>query len=78
MRIRLYGRLGDAIGQETDVDSPEGSTVAEIRHLLVATHPSAIGPLARARACMNDRLVGDDQRLSPHDILEFLPPVSGG
>ena len=77
MRIRLYGRLGDAIGRETQVDAPDGSTVAEIRRLLAASYPAVTETLARSRACTGDRLVRDDER-PESDILEFLPPVSGG
>ena len=77
MRIRLYGRLGDAIGRETEVDAPDGSTVADIRQLLTASHPAVPEALARSRACAGERLVRDDERPGS-DVLEFLPPVSGG
>lgn len=77
MRIRLYGRLGDAIGREMDLDAPDGSTVGEIRQLLMASHPAVTDALARSRACAGDRLVRDHERPGS-DILEFLPPVSGG
>jgi len=77
LRIRLYGRLGDAIGRETEVDAPDGSTVADIRQLLTASHPAVTEALARSRACAGDRLVRDDERPGS-DVLEFLPPVSGG
>lgn len=77
MRIRLYGRLGDEIGRETEVNAPDGSTVAEIRRLLAASHPAATEALARSRACAGDRIVRDDERPGS-DVLEFLPPVSGG
>jgi molybdopterin converting factor small subunit len=78
LRIRLYGRLGDALGAVTEVDAADGCTVAEVRHLLGAAHPATVEALARSRACTGGKLVGDDQRLSAHDTLEFLPPVSGG
>jgi len=78
LRIRLYGRLVDGIGSETEVPAPDGCTVAEIRRLFVAVHPAATGALGRSRAFVEDRLVGEDEHLSHHDVLEFLPPVSGG
>jgi molybdopterin converting factor small subunit len=78
LRIRLYGRLGDALGAETQVEAPAGCTVADVRRLLGAGHSTATEALARSRACVGDRMVGDDQRLSGEDVIEFLPPVSGG
>lgn len=78
MRIRLYGRLGDAIGAETELNAPDGCTVAEVRQLLADGHPAAADALRRSRACKGSRLVDDDQTLSSGDTVEFLPPVSGG
>ena len=78
MRIRFYGRLGDAFGREAEVDAPEGSTVAQIRKLLSDTHPTAAEALSRSRACVGERLIDDESRVSSHDVVEFLPPVSGG
>ena len=78
MRIRFYGRLGDAFGREAEVDAPEGSTVAEIRKLLSDDHPAAAEALSRSRASLGERLIDDESRLSCEDVVEFLPPVSGG
>lgn len=78
MRIRLYGRLGDLIGMEAEVDAPGGCTVAEIREALTQAHPNASAVLGRSRACAGDKLVSDDQHVDPSDLIEFLPPVSGG
>jgi molybdopterin converting factor small subunit len=78
LRIRLYGRLGDTIGRETEVDAVDGCTVADIRRRLAAGHPAAAEALRRSRACLAGTMVGDDRRLAIGDEIEFLPPVSGG
>ena len=78
MRIRLYGRLADAIDRHVDVDAPEGSTVGEIRERLAAGHPRAAEVLQRSRACLAGTIIGDDRALAAGDEVEFLPPVSGG
>ena len=77
MRIRLYGRLADAIGPEIDVDQAETS-VGAIRRRLASEHPDAAQALARSRAIIGAIAVEDDQPIDESDALEFLPPVSGG
>lgn len=77
MRIRLYGRLADAIGPEIDVDPAEAS-VGAIRRQLASDHPGAAQALARSRAVIGAAAVADDTAVDESDALEFLPPVSGG
>ena len=80
MKVLFYGRLAEAIGPELELDAPAGSSVAELRERLAANHPAAREALrsTRARACVGDKLVGDDFVVSPSEAVEFLPPVSGG
>lgn len=78
LRIRLYGRLADAIGPEVDVDAPAEASVATVRELMVRSHPQAAHLLARSRACIGSELVADERMIAGSDELEFLPPVSGG
>ena len=77
MRIRLYGRLADAIAPEIDVD-PAGTSVGAIRQQLASEHPDAAKALARSRAIIATVAVADDQVVDESHALEFLPPVSGG
>ena len=77
MRIRLYGRLADAIAPEIE-RAAAGSTVGEVRRRLAADYAGAAQSLARSRALIADRVVGDGQPVCESDELEFLPPVSGG
>lgn len=77
MRIRLYGRLADAIGPEIDVDSAETS-VGAIRRQLAYEHPNAAQALSRSRAIVGTVVVEEDHVVGGCDDLEFLPPVSGG
>jgi molybdopterin converting factor small subunit len=77
LRIRLYGRLADAIGPEIDVD-PVHTSVGAIRRQLASEHPDAAQALARSRAIIGAVSVTDQQAVDETDALEFLPPVSGG
>ena len=80
MKVLLYGRLAEAIGPETDVGTSPGCSVATVRERLIADHPEAESLLRAKRALtfIGDRLVRDDDLLADGDMLEFLPPVSGG
>jgi molybdopterin converting factor small subunit len=78
VRVLLYGGLRDALGGEALVESAEVCSVAELRDRLAADYPSAAAALRRSRAFVADRLVGDAHVPASGDVLEFLPPVSGG
>lgn len=77
MRIRLYGRLGEAIAPEIEL-AAAGCTVGEVRRRLAADHATAARSLEVSRALIGDRAVVDDQTVGEGDELDFLPPVSGG
>ena len=77
MRIRFYGRLGDAIAPEIEL-AAAGRTVGEVRRRLATDHAAAAGSLEASRALIAGRVVGDDQPIGEAEELEFLPPVSGG
>ena len=81
MKILFYGGAAAAIGREVEVElPPQGCTVAELRALLAHRHPAAgellVSPAVRA--CLDDRLVGEEHRLQESDAVEFFPPLSGG
>ena len=77
LRIRFYGRLADVIAPEVQL-ATLGCTIGDLRSRIVNDFPAADAMLNRARACVGDRLVGDEQSIGEADTVEFLPPVSGG
>jgi molybdopterin converting factor small subunit len=80
MKILFYGRLAEAIGSELELETPSDASVAEVRGRLCVLYPQVSATLQsrRTRACIGNRLVGDEHRPLAADTLEFLPPVSGG
>lgn len=80
MKILFHGRLAEAIGPELTLASPPGCSVSDLRARLIAEHPEIEPHLAsrRARTCVGDSLVPEDYRVGANDVVEFLPPVSGG
>ena len=80
MKIRFYGRLGEKLGAEIDVDPPEGTdTILKLRGVLGELFPEARADLEqRSRACVADLIVGEGHVLTGNETVEFLPPLSGG
>ena len=80
MKVGFFGRLRDALGDEREVAAEAGETVARLRIRLAGLHPPAARDLLnpRVRACVGDRIVGEDFRLCGEERVEFLPPLSGG
>ena len=80
MKVGFFGRLRDSLGDECEVAAESGETVARLRVRLAGIHPRAATDLLspRVRACVGDRIVGDDFRLDGTSTVEFLPPLSGG
>lgn len=80
MKVQFFGKLRDSLGDECEIESEPGETVATLRRRLAALHPHAsadlLGP--RTRACVDDAIVGEDFALEGHARIELLPPLSGG
>lgn len=80
MKIAFFGKLRDALGDECELTSQWGETVAGLRKRLADLRPESSGDLLgpRVRACVGDTIVGEDFVLDGHDRVEFFPPLSGG
>ncbi len=80
MKVGFYGRLGDMIGREIVLEVAEPLAVGSLRERLAGLYPDAGAELMRPtlRACVGDRMLSDDERLTPSQTVEFFPPFSGG
>lgn len=78
MKVKLYGRLGDVIGRQIELDMDKGCSVGQLRERLGARCPAACDVLDRSRAVIDSSLVTDARLIGDTEIIEFLPPVSGG
>lgn len=80
MKIRFYGRLGERLGTEVDVDPPAGTdTIANLRKVLADMFPDALTDIQqRSRACVADSIVNESHKLAGTETVEFFPPLSGG
>ncbi len=80
LKIRFYGKLGEKLGAEIEVDPPVGTeTVAHLRRALADMLPEASDDLQRrSRVCIADSIVGEGFLLAGTETVEFFPPLSGG
>ena len=81
MKISFFGRLGDRIGREVEVDLPASRcSVAELRRHLAERFPAAADDLASrtVRACVDEAIVPESYMIGTGQRVEFFPPVSGG
>lgn len=80
MKILLFGKLRDALGESCEIAWARGETVRSLRVRLAALHPHVAADLLspRVRACVADTIVADDFSLAANECVEFLPPLSGG
>lgn len=80
MRMIYYGKLREMLGEERQIPFEAAETVARLCRRLARLYPDAAADLLspRARACVENVIVGEDFVVSGHDAVEFLPPLSGG
>jgi molybdopterin converting factor subunit 1 len=79
VRVLYFATLRDLAGaKEEQVGVPDGSTVADLKALLIQKHPD----LARAQTSMlvsiNREFAFDEDTLHDGDEVAIFPPVSGG
>ena len=81
MRVGFFGRLGERIGREVELEMPESPcSVADLRRHLADLYPYAAADLVSGgvRACVDEAIVPDSHVIGPGQKVEFLPPLSGG
>ena len=81
VRLRFFASLREALGTDSTLELPEGSTVGQARDLLIARGDPFAGALARGRAvraALNQGLCEESASLKGGDELAFFPPVTGG
>ena len=81
VHVRYFASLREALGAQESVDLPEGTTLAELRDLLVAKSSRHAEVLARKRAvrCALRQVMSDENAVVPDGAeVAFFPPVTGG
>ncbi len=81
MKLIFFGKLSDMIAPSLEFGKPApGMTIRMLRDLLSERYPQSADDVlsGRLKTVVEDRLVGDETLLDGVEVVEFLPPVSGG
>ena len=81
-RLLFFGKLADAAGgRQRDFDLPDGVATVKALKTAIGESDAALGAAlseASVRCIVNEKMAGDDARISDADEIAFIPPVSGG
>ncbi len=76
VKVRLHAALREEAGKdELEVSA---STISELRGALAEACPAIDERLRFCRFAKNDEFVGDGAELNAGDVVDVIPPVSGG
>lgn len=81
LQVRYFASLREALGEAQPVEMAAGTTVADLRDLLLRASPQHAAALARGRAvrcALNQRLCDESALLADGAEVAFFPPVTGG
>lgn len=81
MIIGFFGKLGELIGRQIELDTPSDvRTVDELKQWLSTAYPAAASEFsaARLKAAIDDVMVPGSTEFADAHHVEFFPPVSGG
>ena len=79
MRVRLFARLREQAGAETEtLELPAGSTVADVYNVLRTKHAALEADPNAVRAALNQEFKDWTAEVADGDEVAFIPPVSGG
>lgn len=81
LRVRYFASLREALGAGESVDTPEGSTVAQVRDTLIArggAHAQALARTRPVRTALDQTLCDESATVHEGAELAFFPPVTGG
>jgi molybdopterin synthase sulfur carrier subunit len=81
INVRYFASLREALGAGETVDAVDGSTVAQLRDMLIARGGAHAQMLARTRAvrtALDQALCDETVALHDNAELAFFPPVTGG
>ena len=79
--LRYFASIREALGPGEALEVAEGTTVGELRDLLIARgepHASAVSRGRPLRCALNQTLCGETEPLMNGAELAFFPPVTGG
>ncbi len=79
MKIYLFATLRDrAKARSIEVALDRPTTVAALRQIIAAQHPTLAELLPQALVAVNQEFAFDEDSVGPDNEVALFPPVSGG
>jgi sulfur-carrier protein len=79
IHIRYFAALRETVGRSQETfELPAGTTVAEVRTLLLDRYPALTGVLERSAVAINRSYATIREVLHEGDEVAFIPPLGGG
>ena len=81
VQVRYFASLREALGASEAVELPDGTTLAQLRDVLIARGGAHAQMLARGRAlrcALNQVMADEGAAVPPGAEVAFFPPVTGG
>jgi molybdopterin converting factor small subunit len=74
----MYAALKDHFNDSLNMSFSQGATIFDIKKELVKMKPLIAALLDKCRFAINHEFVSCETRLNEGDIIDILPPSSGG
>jgi molybdopterin converting factor subunit 1 len=79
VKVLFFATLTEkARTRQTEIDLPEGTTIAQLKGLVIKRYPELDGMLGHCLASINHNYQADDSEIPTDAEVAFFPPVSGG
>ncbi|HEY6408984.1 MAG TPA: MoaD/ThiS family protein [Ktedonobacteraceae bacterium] len=79
IRIRYFASFREITGQNEEIlTAHEGTTIADVRALLLTRYPRLQPVMDRSLCAVNRVYVAAETALREDDELVFIPPMGGG
>ena len=79
IKVRYYHRLRDMISKQDEVLYVDpGATAADLLTRVIASHPAVAQMRGSILFARNSAYISEEDRLRDGDIVDLMPPVSGG
>lgn len=79
--VRYFASLREALGPSETLSLPAGTTMGQLRDLLLARgepHAAALARTRTVRCALDKVLCGEDALIGEGAEVAFFPPVTGG
>jgi len=79
VKVLFFGAARDAAGaSEISIDAPAPASVRTVKETIFSTYKPLSQFAASLMVAVNEEYATDDTVVIDHDVVAFLPPVSGG